>query len=153
MKHYLLAILCLLLVSMGMASSADASEVKITSPQNGATIPQASIDIEGTSTDIPAGQALWIMVYPHGVNRYYPQDKRDLPIVMMANGDWSAQAIVGSDTDSGLEFKLFAVLADEKAIKAIIDYLDASRAKGSWDGLVQLPDGATICDKVSVTRK
>lgn len=153
MKYYLPAIFCLLLLSMGMASSADATNVKITNPQNGATIPQASIDIEGTSKEILAGQALWIMVYPHGVNRYYPQDKRDLPIVMMANGDWSTQAIVGSNMDNGIEFKIFAVLADEKANKAIIDYLDASRASGSWDGLVQLPDGATIYDKVSVTRK
>jgi len=88
-----------------------------------------------------------------GTLPYSPQDKRDLPIVMMANGDWSTQAIVGSNMDSGLEFKIFAVLADEKANKAIIDYLDMSRASGSWDGLVQLPDGATIYDKVSVTRK
>ena len=73
MKHYILAIFCLLLISMGMASSADATEVKITNPQNGATIPQASIDIEGTSKEILAGQALWIMVYPHGVNRYSRQ--------------------------------------------------------------------------------
>jgi hypothetical protein len=138
---------------MGMAYSADATEVKITNPQNGATIPQASIDVEGTSEGVSAGQALWIMVYPHGVNRYYPQDKRDLPIVMMANGDWSGQAIVGSDTDSGLEFKLFAVLADENANKAIIDYLDECKASESWPGMEKLPEGAMPYDKVSVTRE
>lgn len=153
MKYNLLTFLCLLLLSMGIAYSADAVEVKITNPQNGATIPQASIDVEGTSKEIPAGQTLWIMVYPHGVNRYYPQDQRDLPIVMMANGGWSGQAIVGSDSDSGLEFKLFAVLADENANTAIIDYLDECKANGSWPGMETLPEGAMPYDKVSVTRQ
>jgi len=135
-----------------MAYSASSAEVKITNPSNGATVSK-SIDVGGTSKDIPAGAALWIMVYPHGVNRYYPQDKRDFPVVMTANGDWSTKAVIGSDTDSGLEFEIFVVLADEKANQAIIDYLDKSKASGSWPGMEPLPDGSMIYDKVSVTRK
>lgn len=153
MKKTVLAVLCLLIVSMGMTCSAASTEIKITNPQNGAIIPQASINVEGTSKDVSAGQFLWLMVYPHGVNRFYPQDKRDLPIIMMANGNWSGQAIVGSETDSGLEFKIFAVLANEDANQKIIAYLDKCRVDGSWPGLVQLPDGATIYNGVSVTRK
>jgi hypothetical protein len=152
MRKYVLAALCLLLISMGMVSSIDATKVEITNPQNEATISK-SIDIEGTSKDISVGQDLWIMIYPHGANRYYPQDKHDLPIVTMANGDWSAQANIGSDADSGLEFKIFAVLADEKANKAIIDYLDQCKLNGSWLGMEKLPDGAMLYDEVSVTRK
>lgn len=152
MSKYVLAVLCLIFVGIGMANNANPTEVKITNPSNGATVSQ-SIDVEGTSKDIPAGASLWIMVYPHGVNRCYPQDNRDFPIVVMANGDWSTRAVIGSDIDSGLEFKIFAVLADENANKAIIDYLDKCKANGSWPGMEKLPDGAMPYDKVSVTRK
>ena len=39
-------------------------------------------------------------MYPLGVNRFFPQDNRDLPRVMIENGNWSAQAIFGSDMNS-----------------------------------------------------
>jgi hypothetical protein len=153
MKKYLPISLCFLVLGLGTVCCAGATEVEITSPADGDTVSMIGEDIEGTSKDIPEGYELWIMVYPDGVNRFYPQDKRDLPLIPMANGDWTAEAIIGSDPDHGLEFKLYAVLANETANTEILDYLDRSREAGSWDGLEQLPDGAEIYDYVTVIRE
>ena len=135
-------------LNTGAARLAGDTKIRIINPQNGAIV-KKYIDISGISNNITA-QNLWIMTYPYGVNRYYPPD---FPVNIMENGNWSTQAVVGSDMDSGLEFKIFAVLADEKANKAIIDYLDKCEASRSWPGMEQLPYGAMIYDKVSVTRK
>ncbi|AET65107.1 hypothetical protein Mhar_1749 [Methanothrix harundinacea 6Ac] len=110
-------------------------------------------DIEGTSKGIPEGYELWITVYPDGVNRHFPQDKRNLPIIMMANGDWTAEAVIGSPPDHDMEFKLYAILADETANAEILEYLDGCIVNESWPGLEQLPDGAEIYDYVTVIRE
>jgi hypothetical protein len=70
----------------------------------------------------------------------------------MTEKSWSTKMIIGKDTDDGLKFTLFAVLADGKANRAILDYLDKSKASASWPGLQKLPDGAVIYDKITVTR-
>ena len=152
MRRYTLVILCLLLVSIGMAYSADATEVKITNPPDGATVSK-NVDIGLTSKDIPVGQDFWICVYPIDVKRYYIQDKRHSPIVMTITGNQSTEALVGSDEDSGMKFKLMTVVADRNAIRAIMDYLDQSNARGAWNGLEKLPDGAKIFDEITVTRR
>ena len=152
MREYWLVSLCLLVLGFGTVCCAGATEVEITSPSDGDTVSMVE-DLEGTSKDIPEGDELWIMVYPDGVNRYYPQDKRDLPIIPMANGDWTAKAIIGCETDHGREFKLFAVLANETANAEILEYLDECIENGSWPGLEQLPDGAEIYDYVTVIRE
>jgi hypothetical protein len=152
MKGYTIVILCLLLVNIGMTYNANAIEVKIISPGNG-TIVTKNIELKGMVKANPAGQALWIFVSPLYVNRYYPQDKRDFPIAMKANQFWSTKAVIGSDTDNGLQFSIFAVVTDEKANKEILDYLDKFKTSASWPGLEKLPDGAVIYDKITVTRK
>lgn len=151
-KGYWLMGLCALVIASGIVSNAGATEVEITYPLDGDSVPMTA-EIKGTFKDVPGGSELWIMVFPHGVNRNFPQDKRDLPLMMMANGDWTAQAIVGSSMDSGRQFKLFAVLADEAANEEILDYLDRCKENKSWPGLEALPDGADIYDYVTVTRK
>jgi hypothetical protein len=152
LRKYSLVILCLLLVSIGMAYSADAAEVKISNPPDGAVVSK-NVDIVLVPKDIPAGQDYWICVYPIDVKRYYIQDKRHSPIVMTITGNQSTEALVGSDEDSGMKFKLMTIVADKNAIKAIMDYLDQSNAKGAWVGLEKLPNGAKISDEITVTRR
>lgn len=152
MKGNWLMALSLLVLGLGTVSCAGATEVEITYPADGDTVPMTE-DLEGTSEDVPEDAELWIMVYPEGVNRYFPQDKQSFPVIMMANGDWTAQAIIGSPTDGGLEFKLFAVLADESANAEIVEFLIWCDEEGSWPGLEQLPDGAEIYDYVAVVRE
>jgi hypothetical protein len=147
-----LVILCMLLASIGMAYSAGATEVKITNPPDGAIVSK-NVDIGLTSKDIPAGQDYWICVYPIDVKRYYIQDKRHSPIGMTITGKQSTEALIGTDEDSGIKFKLLAIVADKNAIKTIMSYLDQSNARGSWLGLEKLPDGAKIFDEITVTRR
>lgn len=151
MRTHTLSVLCVMLITMGVTYCAESTEIKITKPSEGSTVSQI-VDVEGTSMDIPTGYELWIMVYPSVVNRYYPQDKRDLPIHIMANGDWLGKAIVGGSMDTGLEFKLFVVLADESASNEVITYLDECKRRKSWPGLEELPEGAVAYDVVSVIR-
>ena len=150
-RKYSLVVLFLLLVNIGMVDSATAVEVRISSPPDGATVSKI-IEIGGTSNGILISQSLWICVYPPGVQRYYPQDKRDFPIVMGKNGDWSTRVVLDRDIYTGSEFKLCAVVANEASNKKILEYLNKSKANKSWSGLRQLPDGALIYDKIAVTR-
>jgi hypothetical protein len=152
MKKYLFVILCLLLVSIGIAYSADATEAKIVSPLNGTMVPKI-IDVEINAKDIPTELDLWLGVYPLDVKRYYIQDKRHSPFVRTIRGNLSTEAQVGIDFDSGLKFRLLTIVANKTAIVAIMDYLDKSNKIGSWPGLVTLPDGAVIYDTKIVTRE
>lgn len=111
------------------------------------------IDVEITAKDIPAGQDLWLGVYPLDVKRYYIQDKRHSPFVRSIRGNLSTEAQVGIDFDSGLKFRLLTIVANRTAIVAIMDYLDKSNKIGSWPGLAKLPDGAVIYDTKTITRE
>jgi hypothetical protein len=152
MKKYLFVILCLLLVSIGIAYSADAIEAKIVSPLNGTMVPKI-IDVEINAKDIPTELNLCLGVYPLDVKRYYIQDKRHSPFVRTIRGNLSTEAQVGIDFDSGLKFRLLTIAANRTAIVAILDYMDKSNKIGSWPGLVTLPDGAVIYDTKIVTRE
>jgi hypothetical protein len=152
MKKYLFVILCLLLVSIGIAYSADAIEAKIVSPLNGTMVPKI-IDVEINAKDIPTGLDLWLGVYPLDVKRYYIQDKRHSPFVRTIRGNLSTEAQVGIDFDSGLKFRLLTIAANRTAIVAILDYMDKSNKIGSWPGLAKLPDGAVIYDTKTITRE
>ena len=146
-----LAIICLLLVSMGTAHGDDSVEVKITNPSNG-TMVLKTVEVELTSKNISAGQNLWICVYPINTKRYYIQDKRYLGTTETM-GHLYTKAFVGIDDDNwDSEFKLLAVIADRDADEAIIEYLTKYNAKGSWLGLEKLPDGAVIYDTINVIR-
>lgn len=122
--------------------------VEFTYPQDGDTV-DMSETVEGASEDIPDGYTLWVVVYPYGVYRYHPQNYL---INFMANGDWFAEAIVGSEIDQGLKFNLFAVLADETANREINDYFEQCERDQNWPGLEELPEGAVIYDRVNVMR-
>jgi hypothetical protein len=152
MRKYSLVILCILLVSIGLAYSADATEVKISNPPDGAVVSK-NVEVTLTSKDIPAGQDFWICVYPIDVKRYYIQDKRHSPIVVTITGNLATEALIGSDDDSGMKFKLFTIVADTNGIRKIMDYLDQCNARGSWPGVETLPDGAKIFDDITVTRR
>ena len=152
LKTYLSLILYLLLVSIGLAYGADATEAKISSPLNESVVSRV-VDVEIASKDIPAGQDLWICVYPLDVKRYYFLDKRYSPLLRTIRGNLSTQALVGTDLDSDQEFELLTVVADRNAIVAIMEYLDRSNEMGDWPGLERLPNGSEIYDTIKVTRK
>ncbi|HEX8138348.1 MAG TPA: hypothetical protein VF544_12220 [Pyrinomonadaceae bacterium] len=106
--------------------------------------------VRGTAQNIPNGQVLWIVVFVPKVGRYYPQNN---PADIQANGDWSSVTYLGVAADVGLKFDLIAVLADNQAQSAFKKYLIDARDKNNYPGLANVPNGATIYDRVSVIRK
>lgn len=124
-------------------------EIKITYPYEGATV-EIKVMTGGISQGIPEGQVIWIVVYPHVVGRYYPQNN---PADVQADGDWSSLIHIGVEEDIGRKFDIIAVLANKEAQDAFNDYLVESEREQDYPGLESLPDGAVIYDRVTVTRK
>ena len=125
------------------------SVVRITYPSDGATVEIREI-VRGTSQNIPKEQAIWVVIYPHEVNRYYPQD---YPADIQANGYWSSLAFFGSEKDTGKKFDVVVVLANKDAQDTFNAYLKKGKEEKSWPGLERLPEGAVIYDRITVTRK
>lgn len=123
--------------------------VRITYPSDGAHVEIREM-IRGTSQNIPKGQVIWIVVYPQAAGRYYPQND---PADVQANGDWSSLAFIGIEEDVGRKFDIVAVLANKDAQDAFNAYLAQAKDKKTWPGLEELPNGAVIYDRITVTRK
>jgi len=124
-------------------------EVEITYPYDGANV-EIGENVRGTSQKIPEGHAIWIMVYPHVVDRYYP---RNNPTDVQANGDWTSLTYIGIEEDVNRKFDIIAVLADKRAQDAFNAYHKQSEDTETWPGLERLPEGAPIYDRITVTRK
>jgi len=149
LKNYSFVMMCLLLVSTWNAYCSDTSEAKFTNPTNGAVVLK-NASVELSLRNISAGN-LWICVYPIEVKRFYVQDKRYL-ITEDMTGHFYTRAFVGNDNEWSSKFKLLAVVANDSANYAIIEYLTKSNTMDSWSGLEKLPEGALILDTVNVTR-
>lgn len=150
MEKYSFVMICLLLVSTWNAYCGDALEAKFANPTNDAVVLK-NVSVDLSLRDISAGQNLWICVYPIEVKRFYIQDKRYL-ITEDMTGHFYTRAFVGNDNEWSSKFKLLAVVANDSANYAIIEYLTKSNTMESWSGLEKLPEGALILDTVNVTR-
>lgn len=105
--------------------------------------------VEGSFQDLPKDQKIWVLVYPSGIGRYYPQNEaREKP-----DNTWLAPASIGVDKDSGKEFYIFAVLADRRAQEVLNQYMRQARNENDSPGMAELPRGTEICQHVKVTRK
>ena len=125
------------------------TNVKITEPSEGTKVAQTQM-VKGTSQKIPDSQVVWVVLFVHNVGRYYPQNQR---ADIQANGDWASVSYIGVPKDIGLKFDVIAVLADKEGQNAFNKYLVDAKDKSDYAGLERLPDGATIYDRVSVTRR
>jgi hypothetical protein len=126
------------------------TRLKIVYPSNNSMV-NLSERIQGSSTRIPKEHAVWVIVMPHEVNRYYPQDSE---ASVQKNGIWNSLAHIGIEEDAGKgkTFHIIAVLADKAAQDSFRAYLAHGKEKG-WSGMENLPQGATQYDSVIVTRK
>jgi hypothetical protein len=106
--------------------------------------------VRGSSRAVPSGQLVWVVVFVHKVGRYYPQNQA---ADVQSGGGWSSLAYIGVPTDVGLKFDLLAVLVDDSGRSAFASYLARARDRSSFEGLEQLPQGVTVYDRISVTRK
>ena len=123
--------------------------VKITYPTSGGYVQVREV-VRGASQNVSHDRQIWVVVYVHSVNRYYPQDG---PADVQANGDWARQAQMGLEKESGHVFDIVAVVADKKAQDVFLGYLQQAKEKSSYEGIERLPDGAIIYDRIKVTRQ
>jgi hypothetical protein len=127
---------------IGTLTSTPTPEVKITAPLNTAKL---SDIITGISKDIPNGQTVWILIYPHTADKYYPQNK-------VTNKNWNLSAQFGGANDTGIQFDVLAVMADQGAQNELQAYYDTSMKNNSWLGIKNLPNDTTELARVTVTR-
>ncbi len=124
-------------------------KIEITHPNDNASVEMREI-VKGASQNITAELLIWIIVYPHEIDRFYPQDK---PATIQAEGNWASSTLIGVEDDVGKKFDIITVLADESVNKEFEDYLTEAVKVGVWQGLKVLPQGAVIYDRITVTRK
>lgn len=120
------------------------TKITITSPLNTAQIRER---IEGIARNIPEGQELWIVIYPHIACSYYPIGKAHIQ-----DEKWSLPAQFGESKDVGTDFDVIAVLADSKAQEEINAYFETCEMTMEWPGMDKIPDSAEEYDRVTVTR-
>lgn len=127
------------------------TEIKITYPSNTSTVKQYERVI-GTTENVPDGFYVWILGYSDNGDepRYYPRsDSVNIP----QNGEWSIPIQIGSDDESGASFDIIAVLANTQANERFQEYITNCERNDNWPGIEEIPEGATIYDKKTVTRE
>lgn len=125
--------------------------VAIIYPSDHADAEQIEI-VSGTSQRLPAGELIWVVVFIHEAGRYYPQNE---PAIIEAKNNWSSRVSLGvpGEIDKNKKFDILAVGANPEAQSAFKVYLTGARDRSDSPGLGSLPTGATIYDRVTVTRK
>lgn len=124
-----------------------APTVKITSPKNGESIDRL-VTVQGTAQNLSSDQTLWVFIGQS--SRYYPMAN---PVVVRTGGGWSCDSYVGGEKDAEKQFDIYAVLADSAAEAEINAYNTQAKNSGDYSGMTSLPEGATVGDKITITRK
>lgn len=125
------------------------TKVAINYPAN-LSLTDQSETVQGTVEGLLPGEVIWVVIFVQDVGKYYPQNQ---PAVIEAGGKWSSLAYIGQPDDSGKRFDIIVVVANQEAENALNVYLANARDRSDWSGLGNLPAGATIYDRVTVTRK
>jgi hypothetical protein len=100
------------------------------------------------SSHVSQSALLWLAVYSHDVDRFYPQafaPERD-------DDDWTLTTHIGVEGDVGKIFDLVVFRVSSRAMPDLTDYIETGRVTGSWDGLRSLPDGFDELDRITVKR-
>lgn len=105
--------------------------------------------VTGTSAGVPEEDALWVVLYVRAVDRYYPAD---LPATIAADGSWSSRLLVGHEDEVGLVGEIFVVSANPQAQAEFRAYLERSLTEG-FVGMMGLPAGTRVLDRIAVTRR
>lgn len=124
------------------------TEVKITYPNNGSIVEINEI-VKGTSQDVPKEHAIWVVVYSHVDEHYYPQSN---PAEVQIFGKWSSSSYIGNEEDVGKKFDIIAVVVNKEAQDAFKAYFTQAWMEKTYPGFDKLPEGSTTYDRISVTR-
>lgn len=123
-------------------------KVEITFPTEGSKV-GISIIAQGTASNIPQGENLWLLVNVSGINGYYPQDG---PITVLSDGTWNASVAIGGPNDAGRPFVLLAALADQEGEATLEQYIKLGHASHLFPA-IPLPKGVQVISLVHVVRQ
>ena len=123
-------------------------QVRITGPVDLQRV-GISVSVEGSFQNLSADQKIWVLIYPLGIGRYYPQN----PVREKLDNTWEAPVNVGVKEDSGREFYIYAILADKQAQDELNMYIKHTSNENDFPGISELPRGSQICQHIKVTRK
>jgi hypothetical protein len=140
-------------VDAGLTASISATLVPILPPKikinYSSDMAQINENITGTAENIPDGYELWILVYPHEANKYYPQSQQ----ANIQNGNWSIPVYIGVKDNVGDKFDIVAVLADKEARAEFTSYMIKCERIDNWPGMDKIPAGAKEYDRIIVVRR
>ena len=125
------------------------SSVNITYPLNGSTVSKL-VTAQGTARNISLG-SLWAIVLVRNISMYYPMPAA---VVVQPDGSWQTPVTVGGPSDTGLQFDIIMVVADQAGQSALVAYnQDAEKNHpGDYPGIPQIPAGAVEYCRVTVFR-
>jgi hypothetical protein len=125
--------------------------LKITYPVDASSVSQNEA-VSGVSKNIPTGQQIWVIVYAHEANQFYPISSIDT----QPNGNWSSIITIGEANDSGYSFDIIVALANQDAQNQINAYKIYAKnnysTNDSYPGMSELPSGLVTYDRITVTR-
>lgn len=130
-------------------------EVQIKKPQTGDTNIPVAYTVGGTHTNVPENLRIWVLVYPHSNQKYYPQSndstgRWEPPAPSSAGGNWSVGAYIGREGFKEC-FDIVAVVANEETNRYLIDLLGTWADANDYPGLFESELPAGIMEKSSVT--
>jgi len=129
------------------------SKLEITQPVDGDTISKETA-FKGISPELPAGSTIWICMLPAHV--FYPLGQATTFRMVQESGlRWQAHVWVGTDspTETGREYQILAVVADEGATQEFQAYKEEFDLTGVSLGMQNLPEGAEVHAEITVIRE
>ena len=108
-------------------------------------------NIGGIAKNIPDNYELWILVYSHQKEQYYPYAK-----IVPQYDEWAIPVTIGFEDDYWNQFDIVAVLADKKAQDRFNTYLNTITENEEniySQGIYLIPDGAKEYSRITLTRK
>jgi hypothetical protein len=118
-------------------TAAARQEVEFLTPANGATVDQVT-QPTGKSLGLGPGEVVWIFIKPPGSDRLHPAS-----YPCQSTGDtWQCPKVVAGDEVAAGTFELIPTVADGRAQRILMDYLQTATATDKWPGLEDLPQGA-----------
>lgn len=125
--------------------------VSILEPSEASLVPQ-DILVTGILSEFPPYSNIWLIVVPPN-NLFYPQWPPPTVYTVGDETTWEGRALLGQPEEVGMQFSVFAVVADPQADKTLRDYVRRCEETGDWPGLPSLPPGANVYyDLITVTR-
>jgi len=129
----------------GWRLRSDSASVEITHPKDKSVVSE-SASVTVNYAHIDTDQTIWIVVYSPSSDKYFPQGR----IPNNESGTWSLRnRPIGSSLDSGQEFDIMAFTLSEDASRSMENVCSVV----DFAGLIELPTGASLCDRITVTRK